>query len=85
MDSMLNKLCLKRLFLPSNTNIDQLHNGQIKSKLCNCDTSKHIAIVLKNGSELNPLSYGFNIYEDSRSNWTIHAEINAINNLILNS
>ena len=82
MDNMIDRLCLKRLCLPSNTDIDLLHNGKVKSNLCNCDTSKHIAIVIKNGCDLNPLSYGFNTYDDSRSDGTIHAEINAINNLI---
>lgn len=47
MDSIIDKLCLKRLCLPSNTDISLLHNGKIKSKLCNCDTSKHIAVCFK--------------------------------------
>jgi len=47
MDSIIDKLCLKRLCLPSNTDINLLHNGTIKTNICACDTSKHIAVCFK--------------------------------------
>jgi hypothetical protein len=47
MNSIIDKLCLKRLCLPSNTDITLVHNGTIKSHTCICDTSKHIAVCFK--------------------------------------
>jgi hypothetical protein len=40
-----NTLCLRRLCLPSNTNIDDLHNGKIKNNMCICGNYLHIACI----------------------------------------
>lgn len=47
MDTFIDKLCLKRLCLPSNTDINLLRNGIIKYNSCACDTSKHVAACFK--------------------------------------
>ena len=47
MDTIIDKLCIRRLCLPSNTNIELLRSGNIKSHICACDTSKHIAVIYK--------------------------------------
>jgi len=41
--------------------------------------------VLRKSNILNVLSYGINTYDDSRSEGTTHAEINAIKNIISHS
>lgn len=99
MNLLINNLCLKRLCLPSNIDISMLYNGQIKSIVCNCNNSHHIACVLneKDGRKIiksktnivkhKILAYGINKYTSQQINLsthiqTIHAEIDAINNLI---
>jgi hypothetical protein len=47
MNTIIDKLCLRRLCLPSNTDIDLVHNGTIRSHTCACDTSKHVAVCFK--------------------------------------
>ena len=81
MNSFLDKLCLKRLCLPSNIDINLIRNSSIKHSDCACDTSKHIAVCFKNGNILNVLSYGTNVYDNGGSVGTIHAEMKAIYNL----
>jgi len=87
MDAIINILCLKRLCMPSNTDINLLQNGVIKipHNICKCDTSKHIAICLKENNTYNILSYGINMYDNKKKDGSSHAEINAINNLINSS
>ena len=46
MTSFVNKLCLKRLCLPFNTDFVQLNSGLIKSNICECGNSHHIACVV---------------------------------------
>ena len=47
MDSFIDKLTLRRLCLPSTTDITLLRSGQIKSTLCECGNSHHIACALE--------------------------------------
>ena len=47
MNSFLNKLCLKRLCLPCDTDIEHLKSGLIKSNIFECGNSHHIACVVK--------------------------------------
>jgi len=49
MDTIVDNLCLRRLCLPSGTDINLLHNGTVKSHTCLCDTSKHVAVCYKKG------------------------------------
>lgn len=82
MNSFLNKLCLKRLCLPCNTDVEQLNSGLIKSNILECGNSYHIACVVKyKGSCFKHLSYGINTYNIKHNNGSTHAEVNAINNL----
>ena len=47
MDPLVNNMLLKRLCLPSNTDMDELKSGRIKNTKCECDNfSKHIACVM---------------------------------------
>lgn len=82
MDSIIEKMLLKRLCLPIDTDIDKLRLGVIKNNKCRCNNvSQHIACVLKKeGNILCILSYGINIY-DNIGYGTVHAEANAIENL----
>jgi len=82
MNSFLDNLCLKRLCLPYDTDIERLHSGLIKSNICECGNSYHIAcLVTQKGYVLNSLSYGTNTYNIKYNNGSTHAEVNAINNL----
>ncbi len=47
MNTLIDKMCLRRLCLPSNTNIDDLRSGAVKNNRCECGTSHHIACVLQ--------------------------------------
>ena len=46
MNSSLDNLILRRLCLPANTDLSLLNSGEIKSKLCECGSSHHIACVV---------------------------------------
>lgn len=48
MTSFVNRLCLRRLCLPSGTNFAELESGLIKPKsnICECGNSHHIACVV---------------------------------------
>ena len=81
MEEIMDKLCLKRLCYPSNTDINLVRNGFIKYKMCECDTIKHISVCLRKNTVFNILSYGTNIYDKEKNGGSVHAEINAINNL----
>ena len=84
MNSFINELCLKRLCLPCDTDIEHLKSGLIKSNICECGNSHHIACVVKYKVKelaLNILSHVINTYNIKYNNGTTHAEVNAINNL----
>jgi len=86
--SIIDKLCIKRLYLPYNINLHDLRVNKIKNpinkSICDC-SSCHIACIFQ--GELynnNILSIGCNYYyKDSFS--TIHAEIDAIQKLKYNN
>lgn len=78
MDILINKLCIKRLCLPTNTNIYDLKYGLIKKFFNESNISYHIACIF-NGN--NILSYGINKYYINNTFGTTHAEFNALNNL----
>ena len=46
MNSFINNMCFKRLGLSSNTDINQLNSGLIKSNTCECGNSHHMACVV---------------------------------------
>lgn len=82
MNYLVNKLCLKRLCLPCDTDVNRLNSGLIKTKIEKCGNSYHIAcLVTQKGYVLNSLSYGINTYNIKYNNGSTHAEVNAINNL----
>ena len=47
MESLLTKLCIRRLCLPSNINFENILNGRINMSKCVCDNSNHIACVFQ--------------------------------------
>ncbi len=49
MDNFLNKLCLRRLCLPSTTDMKDLRSGCVKSPMCDCGNSHHIACTFEKG------------------------------------
>lgn len=82
MESLIDKLCLQRLCLPSNTNINCLRSCKIKSNIIECGNSHHIACIYEdNGEILKGTSFGINMYNNFRFDRTTHAEINMINKL----
>jgi cytidine deaminase len=77
METIIDKLCKKRLCLPINTDINFIRNGQ--TKISSREHYSHIACILDStDSCLNELSYGINMYNCSKSTNSIHAEVNAI-------
>jgi len=78
MEDILNQLCIKRLCLPSNININDLRNGVIKTCTCKNNFTKHIACTFNDD---HILSYGFNNYNNPNDDRTIHAEVSSILNL----
>lgn len=81
MEEIMNKMCLKRLCLPSNININDLRNGTIKQSIYNkCHCSNHIACTF-NDSNNEILTYGINMYYNSNDDKTVHAEVSSILNL----
>lgn len=50
MNSILDKMCLKRLCLPSNTDIELLRSGNIKCSMCDWGNSHHIACTFEGKS-----------------------------------
>ena len=84
MNSLVNNLCLRRLCLPCDTDIELLNSGLIKSNIYECGNSHHIACFVKykvKETGLNILSHGINTYNIKHNNGSTHAEVNAINNL----
>ncbi len=45
--TFIDKLCLRRLCLPANTDVDRLRSGLIKSNMCECGNSHHIACAVE--------------------------------------
>lgn len=80
MDQLIEELIFTRLCVNKNNNLEYLKKGLIKSNLCKCNLSNHIACVFyeKNKSIIK-LNVGINNYNKNQS--TIHAEISVFNKL----
>lgn len=85
---IINELCLKRLFLPHNTDIDDLKNHSTPTilGLNHTDRFCHIACIFKGEIvDKNILSIGFNCFKNNNVCFpSIHAEINAIDKMKTN-
>ena len=51
MDSLLTKLCIRRLCLPSHINFDNVINGKVRPTNCMCASANHIACVFQPGKK----------------------------------
>jgi hypothetical protein len=77
MNAIMDTMFLKRFCLPSNTDLDDLKNNNIKIKNCICGNYFHVSCTFQ--GNCNVLSYGMNKYTDSDGTMpSVHAEIDAI-------
>jgi len=77
MNTIMDTMFLKRFCLPSNTDLDEFKNNNIKIRNCICGNYFHVSCAFQ--GNYNVLSYGMNKYTDSEGTLpSIHAEIDAI-------
>ena len=82
MELLVNELCLRRLCMRTDTDIELVKSGSIKTLFPELGHSKHCACIYKKkGSAFKILSVGLNLYNNSWGYGTTHAEIDAINKL----
>jgi len=68
--------------MPSESKMSDLRAGIIKSSLCTCGDSNHIACIFDyKRTKLQIFSIGINLYHSSNRNDSTHAEVSAILNL----
>ena len=82
--TFIDRLCLRRLCLPSFTDIDDLRSGIVKTKRIaqiEFGCVHHIACLFERRCCLKALSYGTNLSDTGGGVGTTHAEATAIDNL----
>ena len=82
--NIIEKLCLKRLCIPCNTDIELVRKGIIKSLHTMYNQSNHIAYIFNDKKNIfNALSYGINMYDTQKNIGSRHkhSEAVAIDNL----
>jgi len=83
MEHLIDDLILERLCVNKNIEINYDEKGSIKSNLCKCNLSNHIACVFfKKSNNIIKIHTGINNYININGNQsTVHAEISALNKL----
>jgi len=83
MDHLINDLILERLCVNKKIDIDMIEKRLVKSNLCKCNLSNHIACVFyKKNNNIFKINTGINNYININKNQsTIYAEISALNKL----
>jgi len=78
----IDKLFIKRFYLPYDTDISKYEKGEDRINSCICGHYNHISCVFPTGSFSNILAYGTNVYADLEGkNPGIHAEYNVLSKL----
>lgn len=83
MEQLVESLILERLCLQKKFEINMINKGLIKSNLCKCNLSNHIACIFyKKNNNFFKIFTGINNYiHINKNQCTIHAEIAALNKL----
>lgn len=83
MEHLIDDLILERLCVNKNKEINYDKKGSIKSNICKCNLSNHIACVFyKKNRNIFKIHTGINNYININHNQsTVHAEISALNKL----
>jgi len=78
----IDKMFIKRFYLPFNTNISKYETGEDRINSCICGHYNHVSCVFPTGSFSNILAYGTNVYADlDGKNPGIHAEYDVLSKL----
>lgn len=86
MSSIMDSMFIKRFCLPSNTNLDEFKNNNMKVHNCICGNYFHVSCAFQGSynsltktKNFNILSYGINKYTDAEGTMpSVHAEMDAI-------
>jgi hypothetical protein len=83
MNSLLDKMYIKRFCLPFDTNTDMLNYNDTQMMPCICGHYNHVSCILKRkGSKIRILSFGMNQMGDTNGILPgIHAELDALTKL----